>query len=94
MVRCSSIKRLSGGKTVKVDLEVVDEEIKEVVISGDFFLYPEEYIHTIESELRGRRISEVAKILSTFKDRVEIVGASIEEFVDAVNEAYNSCMSG
>lgn len=93
-MRCSSIRRLSGGKTVKVDLEIVDEEIKEIVISGDFFLYPEEYIHTIESELRGKKISEVAKILSTFKDRVEVVGASIDEFVDVINEAYNSCMSG
>ncbi|MEM0504746.1 MAG: lipoate protein ligase C-terminal domain-containing protein [Sulfolobales archaeon] len=94
MVKCSSIRRLSGGKTVKVDLEVFDEEIKEIVISGDFFLYPEEYIHTIESELRGRKISEVTKILNTFKDRVEVVGASIEEFAEAVSDAYNSCVSG
>ncbi len=94
LVVCSSVKRLSGGKTVKVDLEVVDGEIKDVVISGDFFLYPEEYIHVIESKLRGRRISEVPEVLNVFKGVVEVVGASLDEFLEVINAAYQTCMSG
>lgn len=94
MVTCSLVKRLSGGKTIKVDLEVTDEVIKDVVISGDFFLYPEEHIHVIESELRGKKVSEVSKILSKFRDSVVIVSASIEEFAEAIIETYRSCVSG
>ncbi|MEM1983209.1 MAG: lipoate protein ligase C-terminal domain-containing protein [Sulfolobales archaeon] len=94
MVLCSSIKRLSGGKTVKVDLEVINDLIKNVIISGDFFLYPEDYIHFIESRLRNVRINDVSKIMYEFKDSVEIVGASIDEFLEVINDAYRSCLSG
>ncbi|MFN3268478.1 MAG: lipoate protein ligase C-terminal domain-containing protein [Zestosphaera sp.] len=94
MVTCSLVKRLSGGKTIKVDLEVTGEVIKDVVISGDFFLYPEEYIHVIESELRGKKVSEVSKILSKFRDSVVIASASIEEFAEAIIETYRTCVSG
>lgn len=93
MATCSFVRRLSGGKTVKVDLEVIDENIKDIVISGDFFLYPEEYIHIIESKLKGKNISEVVRILSEFKGVVEIVGASIEEFAEVVIDAYKACIS-
>lgn len=93
MVTCSLVKRLSGGKTIKVDLEVIDEIIKDIVISGDFFLYPEEYIHVIESELREKKISEVPKILNKFRNSVKIVSASIEEFAEAITETYRTCIS-
>ncbi|MEO3993693.1 MAG: lipoate protein ligase C-terminal domain-containing protein [Desulfurococcaceae archaeon TW002] len=94
MITCSTTKRLSGGKTIKVDLEVTNEIIKNIVISGDFFLYPEEYIHIIESELREKKVSEVHKILNKFKNSVEIVSASIEEFAEAIIETYRTCISG
>ncbi len=93
MVICSSVRRLSGGKTVKVDVEVIDGNIKDIVISGDFFLYPEEYIHVIESKLKGRGMSDIVKVLKEFKDSVEIVGASLDEFAEAVLEAYKVCVS-
>lgn len=93
MVTCSFVKRLSGGKTVKVDLEVIDGNIKDIVISGDFFLYPEEYIHVIESKLKGKNVSDITRILNEFKGVVEIVGASIEEFAETIIEAYKTCIS-
>jgi hypothetical protein len=87
---CTSTKRV-GGKTVKVDIEVVNDTIVKVVISGDFFLYPEEAIHDIESRLTGRKVSEVASILDGFRGSVEFLGASIDDLVSAVIDAYTSC---
>jgi len=87
---CTSIKRV-GGKTVKVDLEVLNDTILKIVISGDFFLYPEEAIHEIESRLTGRKVSEVANILNEFKGSVEVLGASIDDLVSVITDAYTSC---
>ncbi|MCS7108840.1 MAG: lipoate protein ligase C-terminal domain-containing protein [Sulfolobales archaeon] len=92
MVTCNSVRRAVGGKTIKVDLEVTNGVIKNIIISGDFFLFPEDYIHLIESRLRGLKIHEVPNVMLEFKDSVEVVGASIEEFIDVINEAYKSCM--
>lgn len=42
-----------GGKLVVVDLEVRDGQLREVEVSGDFFLYPEEALTAITGALDG-----------------------------------------
>lgn len=85
----SALRKVCGGKTVKVDLRVSDEGIiTDVVISGDFFLYPEEYIHLIEESIRGRGIEEAIAELGKFRDRVEILGATFDDLINLLKEAY------
>ena len=42
-----------GGKLVQVDFDVVDEQLRNVVVSGDFFLYPEEALAPITAAVEG-----------------------------------------
>jgi lipoate-protein ligase A len=49
--------KVPGGKLVVVDFDVVDGRLSEVMVSGDFFLYPEEAMESIVSALDGLPIS-------------------------------------
>jgi len=93
-VQCTSIRKAPGGKTVKVDLTVVNDLIINVVISGDFFLYPEEAIHDIEASIRNRTLNDAIKELNRFKGSVEFLGTSMDDIINLVIEAYNSCTKG
>lgn len=42
-----------GGKLVVADFTVTEGHLREVRISGDFFLYPEEALATIDATLEG-----------------------------------------
>lgn len=42
-----------GGKLVVVDFDVRDERFSDVIVSGDFFLYPEEALDAIVSAIEG-----------------------------------------
>ena len=42
-----------GGKLVVVDFELRDNELRNVRVSGDFFLYPEEALSEITGALEG-----------------------------------------
>jgi len=45
--------KVSGGKLVVADLEVVDGVIRDVVLSGDFFLEPDEALGDMSDALEG-----------------------------------------
>jgi lipoate-protein ligase A len=45
--------KVSGGKLVVADLEVVDGAIRDVVLSGDFFLEPDEALGHMSDALEG-----------------------------------------
>ncbi len=42
-----------GGKLVRVDFDLDGGRLRNVVVSGDFFLYPEEVIDDIRGALEG-----------------------------------------
>jgi lipoate-protein ligase A len=42
-----------GGKLVRVDFDVDAGKLHDVVVSGDFFLYPEEVIFSITKAVEG-----------------------------------------
>ena len=41
-MRCRGEFKNAGGKLIAVEPDVVDGELRDVVVTGDFFLYPEE----------------------------------------------------
>ena len=46
-----ALKKVVGGKTVKIELIVDDNTIKEVIISGDFFAFPIEKFEELEEKI-------------------------------------------
>lgn len=45
--------KVPGGKLVRVDLAVANGALTDVVVSGDFFLYPDEALEQITGALQG-----------------------------------------
>ncbi len=80
-------RRCVGGKTVDVEVEVEAGRLRRVVISGDFFAYPEGALEAFEESLSGVEPSrdEVLKVIRKFG--IEFLGASAEEIADMIAEA-------
>jgi len=78
-----------GGKLVVADFAVEGGALRGVVISGDFFLYPEETLPTITGALEGA-LSDAdtgalaARIVAALPPGVEMLGFSPEAIGRAV----------
>jgi lipoate-protein ligase A len=78
-----------GGKLVSVVFDVVDDHIRNVQVSGDFFLYPEEALDDIRDALEGlptgiSRETIEERIDASLADEVSMVGFSPEAVAIAV----------
>ena len=84
-----------GGKLVVVDFEVADESLCGVMVSGDFFLHPEEALADLTAALEGlptdRTEAEIAERVRTALPRhAELLGTSPEAIGAAVRRALAS----
>lgn len=60
-----------GGKLVSAELEVVDDRLADVRISGDFFLEPDSALETIQSALNGMPVdADTRQLADTINDRL------------------------
>ena len=78
-----------GGKLVVVDFEVDNDRISNVMVSGDFFLYPEETLEHIKAALEDMPVgvSEdemLRRLESAIPDNASLVGFSPEAVITAV----------
>lgn len=78
-----------GGKLVMVDFEVNDGKLANVMVSGDFFLYPEETLETINSALEQVPVLSEPDEMIRLLDRAipadaELFGFSTTAVVTAV----------
>lgn len=78
-----------GGKLVTVDFDLQSGHLKNVQVSGDFFLYPEEALADIRSALEG--LPETAdepaiadRVRAALDPDVSLVGFSPEAVAKAV----------
>ena len=81
-----------GGKLIAVEFDVVDGELRNVVVTGDFFLYPEEALPVLAGALENSpasldEASYAARIRTALDSRAELVGSSPEALAVAVVRA-------
>ncbi|HEX5165229.1 MAG TPA: biotin--protein ligase [Thermomicrobiales bacterium] len=72
-----------GGKLVVADFDVRDDAFRDVVVSGDFFLYPEEALDAIVGAIDGLPVtsgeSAIARAVeAAIPDETEMLGFSPE----------------
>ena len=85
-------QKVKEGKVLKVELDC-DELIRNVRITGDFFLYPEDILEEIEKSIIGlERNADLETIISniqrTLSSRdVQMIGISPESIARLVKEA-------
>ena len=83
--------KIPGGKLVVVDLEVIDQQLANVQVSGDFFLEPDEALFALNAGLEGLAVDSTEQIIA---DRVatalagaELLGITAEGVAVAVRRA-------
>ncbi|USS41790.1 lipoate--protein ligase family protein [Thermococcus aggregans] len=88
------MKRIGEHKAKKglIRFEIEDEDgiAKDVKITGDFFVYPEETIGELENALKGKRLEELEKAIEEFfavRLDVEMPYINVEDFKVALKNA-------
>ena len=84
-----AIYKVKGGKMIKIQLALENEKIiRDLRITGDFFLHPEETIEDIEKALRGCSLSkeELVRIIkeTLTSRRAVLLGASPEDLARCI----------
>jgi len=83
-----------GGKLVVVDFDVEDGRLRNVMVTGDFFLYPEETLDRINAALEGMPADAGAEVMleqlaSAIPEDASLVGFSPEAVVTAVQRGLS-----
>ena len=81
-----------GGKLVQVDFDLENERLRNVEVSGDFFLYPDDALTAITTSVEGSpadmSIAErTAAILAAMPSGAEWLGSSPHALATAIERA-------
>ncbi|MEM3041091.1 MAG: lipoate protein ligase C-terminal domain-containing protein [Nitrososphaerota archaeon] len=92
IVKEGSFKAPKG--LIKVRVESADSEISSIIITGDFFMYPEDQLWELEKKLRRTSINrkEILKKVREFYEESNVItpGVSPEDFCEAVIRALQA----
>lgn len=91
MIRHGEFKT-PGGKLIAVEFDASDGSLRNVVVTGDFFLYPEEALDRISGALEGVPASlterdYASRIGTALSGGAELLGSSPEALATAVIRA-------
>ncbi len=89
-VRSASISRRGGSMRADIRLEgPTMGRIREVLLTGDFFVTPPRAIYDLEAALRGVEVSQAGSTVDTFfaRNPVEFLSLAAEDVRDAVEAA-------
>jgi lipoate-protein ligase A len=75
------------GGLIRADLEVRDDTLAAVSLSGDFFFYPEEKLSDLEEALTGAAVDDVLGIVSRFYEQqgIESPGVAPEDLANLIS---------
>jgi len=84
-----------GGKLIAVEFNIAHESLRDVVVTGDFFLYPEEALPVLSGALEGAPVTLdldqfAARVRAGLPENVELLGSSPEGLATAVMRALDS----
>lgn len=84
-----------GGKLVVVDFEVRNAQYHDVVVSGDFFLYPEEALESIVGAVEGLTVESseddiARKVEAAVPAGTEMLGFSPEAVAIALRRGLGA----
>ncbi len=84
-----------GGKLIAVEFNIVHESLHDVVVTGDFFLYPEEALPVLSGALEGAPVTLdlnqfAARVRAGLPEGVELLGSSPEGLATAVMRALDT----
>ena len=94
-MKSKSVYKIPNGKLLKIFLEFDENKnlIKKINITGDFFVYPEEAIETLENELKDtilKKVNLFEKINEVIiKNKIEFIGLNAEGLTEGILRCVN-----
>ncbi len=79
-----------AGKLIRIRAKFRDDKIEEIRITGDFYIYPEDFIELLEEKLKGAKIEDVDKIINEVLEGAEYIGIDAKSLSMAVREAWTN----
>ncbi|MEE8403081.1 MAG: lipoate protein ligase C-terminal domain-containing protein [Candidatus Hydrothermarchaeaceae archaeon] len=81
------VHKTKGG-LIRVAVDA-DDRIKDIRITGDFFIYPEESVEALEKALVGvsAKEGEILKVVKDFYENIEGMDIGPEDIVNAIKRA-------
>ena len=75
------------GGLLRADLEVMDGRLEEVVLSGDFFCFPQGAIRKLEASLKGQPTGEMRRLVTEFYSgqEVETPGITVDDWMQVLS---------
>ncbi|MHA1300396.1 MAG: lipoate--protein ligase [Candidatus Helarchaeota archaeon] len=78
----------SSGGLIRVTLEIENDIIRDVLLSGDFWLFPTTKISELEKVLKGVKIEKdrLNEVLNQFfeKNKIQSLGTTVDDFVKTI----------
>lgn len=71
--------KVPGGKMIEAEVELKEDVIEYVKITGDFYFHPEEELEMLEEALRGISIHMVRDVVKRFLKGRKITLVGIDE---------------
>jgi len=81
------IRKVPGGKMFKVEMQIENEKIIRIQITGDFFIHPEEGLELLEHKLTGCRFlrNEIIEYIGELEEKgIQLIGFKKEDLADAI----------
>lgn len=79
------------GGLIRVTMIIEENRIKEIMFSGDFWIYPQDKLAELEKSLTGASTNreEIARIIRSFyeKEGIETPGVTPEDFATVISQA-------
>lgn len=83
-----AIRKISGGKLVKISFTTQNDVLTSFKLYGDFFLHPETTLDLIEAQLIGTHLHEISKLIQLILDEhdAEFIGVAPDDIQDMIIE--------
>lgn len=78
--------KVEGGKLVEAKVKISEGKISEILITGDFYMHPEEKIEELEKSLLGTSIEKLNDNIYKFfkKKSITLVGVRPKDFAKVI----------
>jgi lipoate---protein ligase len=86
MKRAHNIYKTQKLIRVMLEYDEIENTINRIIITGDFFLYPEEALETLETGLIGTRLERktLKQVIDNCLDNAEVYGFDSTSLTEAI----------
>ncbi len=91
MAKLEIIHKVVDGKLLRLNIEIDKNIITKFILTGDFFIYPENAIIEIEKFVIGKKITEIHKLNEFIKrNNIQLIGFAVEDLKGVLHGLSNN----